>query len=88
VLIDLGQLEEALACFDAILERTTRYPLAHYNRACVFARLGKVREAVKALSCASAQEMQFLEDALHDPDFDGIRHSRSFKRLYKDKKTD
>ena len=81
ILIDLGRIDEALACFDAILARTSRYPLAHYNRACAFARKGMVREAVRALGNASSQDVQFLEDARTDPDFDPIRHSHSFARL-------
>ena len=86
VLIDLDRLEEALACFDAILRRTDRYPLAHYNRACVFARQGRVREAVRELAAASAQDEGYLEDARHDPDFDRIREAATFARLVGDKR--
>jgi tetratricopeptide (TPR) repeat protein len=82
----MGRLDEALACFDAIIARTSRYPLAHYNRACALARKGKVQEAVRDLTRASAQEPHFLEDALTDSDFDGIRNSASFRRLFKPKK--
>jgi tetratricopeptide (TPR) repeat protein len=81
VLMDLDRLDEALSCFDAIIERTAAYPLAYYNRACVFARRGKVQEAVRELAKASAQEAQFLADALQDPDFEGIRDKASFMRL-------
>jgi tetratricopeptide (TPR) repeat protein len=84
--MDLGRLDEALACFDAILERTSRYPLAHYNRACVLARLGKVGETVKELSLAAAEDRQFLEDALDDPDFERIRQTTAFRRLFGGKK--
>ena len=67
-------------------DRTSRYPLAHYNRACVLARMGKVQEAVRALTQASAQESHFLEDAREDPDFDRIRNRPSFTRLLDEKK--
>lgn len=86
VLMDLGRLDEALACFDEILGQTTRYPLAHYNRACVLARLGKVRETVRELSLAAAEDDRFLDDALEDPDFEKIRRTPSFRRLLDSKK--
>ena len=55
--------------------------ITHYNRACIFALRGKVREAVRALSQAAAQEARFLEDASKDPDFDRVRDSRMFQKL-------
>jgi predicted Zn-dependent protease len=81
ILIDLGRYDEALTCFDAILQRTDLYPLAHYNRACALAKKGKVQDAVRALTLASAQDAQFLKDASEDADFDPIRHAPSFIRL-------
>ncbi|MEJ2199801.1 MAG: tetratricopeptide repeat protein [Desulfuromonadaceae bacterium] len=81
ILIDLGRLDEALQCFDQILDRTDSYPLAHYNRACVFALRGKVREAVQSLGRAAAQDVNFIKDALRDPDFDRVRSSRTFLKL-------
>lgn len=81
VLIDLKRFDEALACFDAILRRTQTYPLAYYNRACVFARQGKVKEAVWSLQDAMQLDQRFLEDALQDEDFAAIRQRPSFQRL-------
>jgi tetratricopeptide (TPR) repeat protein len=81
VLMDLGRLDEAMTCFDAILERTDVYPLAHYNRACIFARKGRTADAVRALSKASRLEPHFLSDAQVDADFDPIREKPSFKKL-------
>ncbi|WP_305045720.1 tetratricopeptide repeat protein [Geoalkalibacter sp.] len=81
VLMDLGRLDEAMECFEAILERTDVYPLAYYNRACIFALQGRTADAVRALSEASRFEPHFLQDAAEDPDFEGIRHRPSFQKL-------
>ncbi len=88
VLMDLGRLDEAMGCFDAILERTDVYPLAHYNRACIFALKGKTADAVRALSAASRIEPHFLRDAAYDPDFDQIRRKPSFQKLLKGQPAD
>lgn len=85
VLMDLGRLDEALTCFDAILERTDVYPLAHYNRACIFARKGRTADAVRALTKASRLEPHFLSDARVDTDFDAIRHKPSFQKLVRER---
>jgi tetratricopeptide (TPR) repeat protein len=87
VLMDLGRLDEALGCFEAILERTDIYPLAHYNRACIYALQGKIADAVRALSQASRLEPHFLQDAAEDPDFEGIRHRPSFQKLIRGPRT-
>lgn len=87
VLMDLGRFDEALGCFEAILERTDVYPLAHYNRACIYALQGKIADAVRALSQASRLEPHFLQDAAEDPDFEGIRHRPSFQKLIRGQRT-
>jgi tetratricopeptide (TPR) repeat protein len=88
ILIDLGRLDEALHCFDLVLSHTDSYPLAYYNRACVFALRGKVREAVQALGLAAAQDPHFLEDAMQDSDFDRVRESRTFLKLVEGSKSE
>ena len=84
--MDLGQLDEALVCFDAILQQSVRYPLAHYNRACVFARQGKVHETLNELDIASRQDVRLLEDARKDPDFEWLHSNPSFQKLINPKK--
>lgn len=86
VLMDLGQLEEALVCFDAILQQKVRYPLAHYNRACVFARQRKVQETLNELDIVSRQDVRLLEDARKDPDFEWLHNNPSFQKLISQKK--
>ena len=86
VLMDLGQLDEALACFDAILQQAIHYPLAHYNRACVFARQKKVQETLNELDIVSRQDVRLLEDARKDPDFEWLHNNPSFQKLISPKK--
>ncbi|RMF45056.1 MAG: tetratricopeptide repeat protein, partial [Deltaproteobacteria bacterium] len=81
LLLKLGRLDEALACFDALLAESSDLAIAHYNRACVMARKRQVREAVRSLEQAIAREPGFLRDALNDPDFDAIRQRPTFKAL-------
>jgi tetratricopeptide (TPR) repeat protein len=79
--MDLGRLDDALVCFDAILEQPRPYPLAYYNRACVMALKGDAQQAILALEQAAGLEQQFLRDAALDPDFDRIRQEDSFRLL-------
>ena len=84
--MDLGRLEEALACFDIILQRAPSYALAHYNRACVFSRQGKMQESIDELEAVSNQDVRLLQDAFTDPDFEWLINNPSFQKLARLKK--
>jgi tetratricopeptide (TPR) repeat protein len=77
----LERFDEALHCFDAVLPRSENDPSAFYNRACVFARRGQVQLALRALKQAAGVDSSFLDAARSDASFDGVRDSRSFRRL-------
>jgi tetratricopeptide (TPR) repeat protein len=81
VLLGLGRLEEALECFEAILEQDPEYALAHFNRACVLAQRQLADEAVKALEKALRFDAQLKSEVAEDPDFDPIRQSVPFRKL-------
>ena len=79
--MDLGRLEEALACFDIILQRAPSYALAHYNRACVFSRQGKMQETLDELDFVLNQDARLLQDAFADPDFKWLTNNPFFQKL-------
>ena len=81
VLMDLDRLDEALICFDKILQRAPLYVLAHYNRACVFSRLGKMQETLDELEFVSNQDVRLLEDAITDPDFEWLHNNPFFQKI-------
>ena len=81
VLMDLNRLEEALVCFDTILQRAPEYTLAHYNRACVFSRQGKEQETLDELEFVLTQDERLLQDALTDPDFAWLINNPFFLKL-------
>ena len=54
---------------------------AHYNLACAFALLKRVRESVQSLERAVALEPGFRDEARSDADFDNVRDDERFARL-------
>jgi tetratricopeptide (TPR) repeat protein len=88
VLMALGRLDEALRCFDAVLELAEGDPQVDYHRACVLARQGRPRLAIQALSRAADGDPGFLQAAAFDHAFDGVRNLPSFQRLFKMKKAE
>lgn len=82
VLMELGRLDEAVRCFDAVLEQGENPDIA-YRRACIFARQGQIRKAAQSLGQAAARDPAKLLAAQTDTAFDEVRETPSFKRLFK-----
>jgi len=81
ILLGLGRLADALACFDQLLARDPGYALAHFNRACVLAQKGEGDAALAALAAALEQDASLWQELLDDPDFEPIRRHPRFDEL-------
>lgn len=82
ILMELGRLDEAALCFNAVLEQGENADIA-YRMACIYARQGQVRKAAKSLDQAAARDPEKLRAAQTDTAFDTVRETPSFKRLFK-----
>jgi tetratricopeptide (TPR) repeat protein len=82
VLMELGRLDEAVNCFNAVLQQGENADIA-YRVASIYARKGLVRKAAQSLGKAAARDPQKLVAAKTDAAFDSVRETASFKRLFK-----
>jgi tetratricopeptide (TPR) repeat protein len=82
VLMELGRYDEAILCFNAVLDQGENPDIA-YRRACIYARQGLVRKAVQSLGQAAAHDPAKLLAAQTDAAFDAVRETPSFRRLFK-----
>jgi len=73
ILLGLKRLDEAIACFDFILEQQPDYALAHFNRACVLAQYGDLDASLVALASALDLEPSLADEINEDPDFVPLR---------------
>ncbi|MEO0844379.1 MAG: tetratricopeptide repeat protein, partial [Cyanobacteria bacterium J06643_5] len=81
VLIELEKDEEALRSFEKALELDPNYASAFYNRAISYSYQAKVDEAIEDLKKAIELNEKYKEDAVNDPDFEGVAEDDKFKEL-------
>jgi tetratricopeptide (TPR) repeat protein len=81
ILMDLNRIDEALICFDTILQRAPAYTLAHYNRACVFSRQGKEQATLDELEFVLNHDKRLFQGAFTDPDFKWLINNPFFLKL-------
>ncbi len=58
VALEDGRIDDALARFDAAIALDPDYPEAHHNRGVALRRLGRRRDAVRALRRATVLELR------------------------------
>jgi len=79
--LELGRLEAALRDFERCVQRAPIRPDAHYNLACVLARLGRTEPALAALEQAVALGFSELGLLEHDADLESLRADPRFAAL-------
>jgi tetratricopeptide (TPR) repeat protein len=78
----LGNVAEALAHFQAAIRINPDYdPVIYFNLACMSARQGDSREALRWLQTAIARGYRNRAALLQDPDLDAIRTDAEFQRI-------
>ncbi len=83
ILLSLGRLEEAEACFQSLLGMNANYALAHYNLACVHAQREDLTSALESLQTAISLDENCRKDAAEDPDFSPVAREPEFLALVK-----
>ena len=87
-LLGLGRDSEALEWMDRIIENHPNDNGVYYDKACLFARMGRPEEAIKALEEAFKKGFRRFAHLEHDDDMDSLRNLPEYKALireYKDK---
>ncbi len=84
----IGRKEDAISSYDKAIEIKPDYAEAHYNKACCYALMGDVIEAVDCLSRAIALDSKYREMAKTDSDFDGIRGEEWFQTIVEEVETE
>lgn len=64
------------------VEQNPRNPAAHYNLACLQARLGQGADAIASLNAARAHGMKLTPSVRRDPDLSSLRGRRDFETLF------
>ncbi|MFZ1081617.1 MAG: protein kinase [Candidatus Kryptoniota bacterium] len=85
LLAQLGKVEEAKAQGKMALELSPNDTLMLYNGACLYARLGESKLAIKSLRTALAAGWENYEWMKRDTDLDSIRSDPEFVELIGDK---
>lgn len=83
----LGRAEEAAEWMDKIIEKDPDDPGEWYDKACLYARMGRCDDAVAALRVSFEKGYRSFPHIEHDNDMDPIRERGDFKSLiaqYKD----
>jgi adenylate cyclase len=75
---ELGRTDEALEYMSLAAKASPRDPGVHYNRACLFARMGRHDEAVDALNQAIDNGFGQKAWIENDPDLDSIRNHERY----------
>ena len=82
----LGRDDEAKEWMDKIIKRQPKDSGNYYDKACLYARMGKKKEAVSALRTASEKGFRAFPPIEHDDDMDAIRDMAEFKVLIEEYK--
>ena len=77
----LGREDEALEWMEGIIGNDPDDPGNWYDKACLYAIMGRVDEAVAALSLSFEKGFRSLTHIEHDPDMDPLRERDDFKSL-------
>ncbi len=80
-LLELNKNLESIEVADEVLKIDSKNPIALYNKACALSKLNKPEEAVDTLKQASILDINVLEKARTDKDFDNIRDHQRFIKL-------
>ena len=80
----LGEHQRAIEDFDRAIALDPEYAAAYYNKACTFALMGRVDEAITQLRKAVEFDEEFRDLVTTDEDFDGIRDDARFRSLIGD----
>ncbi|WP_417793690.1 TPR end-of-group domain-containing protein [Terasakiella pusilla] len=79
--LQLGDREWALSLCNRILEEQDDYALAFYFRACAYAGLDNVEEALNDLTKALEHSPGLIEQAVDEEDFESLQDHEDFKNL-------
>lgn len=77
----VGDLEDALASFEAALIRSPSDAVATYNKACILALMGKSQSAIATLSIAVGLDPGLKQKAQTDSDFRTIVQMPRFREI-------
>ena len=77
----LGRTQEALEWMDKLVELDPDKPGVWYNKACLFARMGRCDESVAALKVALEKGYRSFAHLEHDNDMDPVRDRDDYKAL-------
>ena len=77
----LGQNDEAAEWMDKIIEKDPDNPGNWYDKACLYARMGRCDEAIAALQVSFEKGYRSFPHIEHDNDMDPIRERDDFKSL-------
>ena len=87
-LLGLGRDNEALEWMEKIIENNPNDNGVFYDKACLFARMGRTEDAIQALEEAFKKGFRRFAHLEHDNDMDTLRNLPEYKALiqeYKDK---
>ncbi|MBN1829264.1 MAG: tetratricopeptide repeat protein [Deltaproteobacteria bacterium] len=76
-----GRIEEAERLFERALQGRGGYADPHYNLSCLYARTGKVEEALSSLVKAVDLDREMLTWADRDPDLEKIRSHPRYRAI-------
>jgi tetratricopeptide (TPR) repeat protein len=92
LLMNLGvtylQLEDFVRASEYLrraVEQNPRDAAAHYNLACLQARLGQSADAIASLNAAKTHGMKLTASVRRDPDLSSLRGRRDFETLFEQK---
>lgn len=77
----LGRTQEALEWMDKIVELDPADPGVWYDKACLFARMGRCEESVAALKVSLEKGYRSFAHLEHDNDMDPVRDRDDYKAL-------
>lgn len=80
-LMDFGDYEQALACFEKCRSHDPNNDDALYQMACCHARLRNTDKMLSFLASAIAIDSENRNEALHDEDFEDYRDNQDFRKL-------
>ena len=79
----LGKRDYALQWMDKIIQQTPSDPGNYYDKACLYARMGLVKESIEALEIAFVNGYRSFAHIEHDNDLDPIRNMAEYKDIIK-----
>ncbi|HEY0141357.1 MAG TPA: tetratricopeptide repeat protein [Thermoanaerobaculia bacterium] len=80
--LQLGDLVRASEYLRRAIDQNPRDAAAHYNMACLQARLGQRGDAIASLTAAKDHGMEFTASIRRDPDLASLRGRRDFETLF------